>query len=196
MDRSLGAYYGMSGVAEGATGMQGMDPHLVGVFKNELEVQIGYALVAADQMNSYLHAAFPDTTSSMQFWQAANTALGAMATIGNILWPAQDRAGSKRRGQMLRGHLGVGDDSILGLHKVRNGLVHVDERIDRWFRNSEKKNFLAHAIAPKASIGGVADSDFARHFDPETKIIRVFGEELNFQSAVDDVVALRDLLSR
>lgn len=130
-------------------------------------------------------------------------ALNAMASIGNILWPAQDRkykgipkseASSKLRGRLLREALGVSDESVLTLHEVRNGFAHFDERLDQWFLAAENKTFIDLCISGSNGFRGVPDTAFARHFNPESGVVSVFGVSLDLQAAYMEVNVLGTLL--
>ncbi len=67
------------------------------------------------------------------------------ANISKILWPPRpkNRRGAphpytneqrEERAMVMRGDLGVPDDSALRLREVRDDLEHLDERIERWFQ--------------------------------------------------------------
>ena len=167
-----------------------LDPMLISIFRNELAFQSEQVLIAVEDLNRCLEGSQNDT----RFWYSLTGALNAMANIGNILWPQQNRKGSKRRAELLRQHLGLGPDSVLALHEVRNGFAHFDERIDEWHATSERRNFADRNIAGRTGIVGLDEGDFARNYDPEGRTISVFGKRLDFQGAVNDVTSLRGIL--
>jgi hypothetical protein len=66
------------------------------------------------------------------FWFGMDAGLGALGNISKILLPPGPRSQTQRRGRQLRAAFGVA---------LRDAFEHFDERIDRWFRQSPRRNF-------------------------------------------------------
>lgn len=179
-----------------------LDPFVANIFVREILTQAQQVTLSVDGMNEQL-AGFPEVFDADRFWYAANGALNAMANIGNVLWPQQDRkakgairpaVSSKHRGSILRNLLGIADSSVLALHEVRNGFTHFDERIDTWAATSQRRILRDRCVGEPHLFGATSPKQFARHFDPVTMTISVFGVTLDFQAAVDEVDSLREML--
>ncbi|WP_314324208.1 hypothetical protein [Paenarthrobacter ilicis] len=181
-----------------------LSSQLVWIFEQELLFQTRQVLRTIEPMNAFLTS--DDETKDVEgFWFCINSALNAMASIGNVLWPAQDRkylgagdqrSSSKLRAKLLREEIGVSDESVLTLHDVRNGFAHYDERVDRWYAQSENKIFIDLCISGNNGISGTSDITYARHFNTDTKVISVFGVSLNIETALQEVVDLNRLVEK
>ncbi|MDR6508207.1 hypothetical protein [Arthrobacter oryzae] len=181
-----------------------LSSQLVWIFEQELLFQTRQVMRTIQPINTFLTS--DDQTKDVEsFWFCINSALNAMASIGNILWPSQDRkylgahdvrSSSKLRGKLLREELGVSDESVLTLHDVRNGFAHFDERVDRWYVQSENKTFIDLCISGNNGLSGVPGTVHGRHFNSDTKVISVFGVSLNMEAALQEVVDLNRLIEK
>lgn len=181
-----------------------LSSQLLWIFEQELLFQTRQVMRTIEPMNTFL-AGDDEMKDAEGFWFCINSALNAMASIGNVLWPTQDRkysgigdvrSSSKLRGKLLREELGVSDDSVLTLHDVRNGFAHFDERVDRWYVQSEHKTFIDLCITGQTGNEGVPGAIYGRHFNPDTKVLSVFGISLNMEAALQEVVDLNRLVEK
>lgn len=126
------------------------------------------------------------------FWYSMNAFLNSAIAVANIVWPSARSASVKARSAELRAALGIGDNAPRGLRDVRNGFEHFDERIDAWRESSTNHAFIDTNVSPRnfIKVSGVSDSDVARHFDPTTNELGVFGKYMDVQLAVDELSAL------
>jgi len=77
-----------------------------------------------------------------------------------------DREDTVQRCAPLRRELNIADDSMLWSRKARDAMEHFDERLDKWCRTSERRNFADRIIAAPGQIVGFDAGDYARHYDP------------------------------
>lgn len=163
-----------------------VDRQLLWLLEGELLLQWGHAQRALRMVNEALGSGDSET-----FWFAIDSALGAMARISKILWPT--RAAPKEsveRCRSFRRAFEVDEASPVLNRSVRDALEHFDERLDNWARSSAHRNLADRVIAPRTAIVGLHPDDYARHFDPETNIVSVFGDRLDLQALVDAVADL------
>jgi len=111
--------------------------------------------------------------------------------ISKVFWPARSaREDTVQRCAHLRRELNIADDSMLRSRKARDAMEHFDERLDKWYRTSERRNFADRIIAAPGQIVGLDAGDYARHYDPESNVVTVSGDSLDFQGLVSEVDAL------
>ena len=70
---------------------------------------------------------------------------------------------------------------------MRNHFEHMDERIDRWWAESNRHNHADKIIGPKSTIDGIDPIDSFRWFDPSTSLVIFWGQEFNIQALVSEV---------
>lgn len=164
-----------------------LDPHLAWIFETEILNQWDHVTRSLVIMNRVIQGS-PDSDA---FWFAVDAALGAIGNISKILWPTRNApAETVARCAAMRAELGVDEDSTFRSRSARDALEHFDERVDRWFRESARRNFADRTIAPASAIVGLDPQDYARHYDPETHVVSVFGTSVDFQALVSEVDAL------
>ncbi|MFL0361341.1 hypothetical protein [Curtobacterium flaccumfaciens] len=134
------------------------------------------------------------------FWDAVERMLSAAVRVSNIFWPSSNRARVKRRARMLRARFDLANfGAYPDLRNVRNGFEHIDERIDDWAdRSGDFYIDLQIDDAPGAGASGIApsvlESNTARSYNPQTKVIRVFGESLSADALANELIVLRQHL--
>lgn len=104
-------------------------------------------------------------------WHHINGLLIYAARISRILWGKNGY--KKTRGEYLRGVLNISESSIFHYQNrdVRDDFDHIDERIDD-FERGDLKGRVDRNIAPVNDwIGNMGVGDYARHYDPQTRII-------------------------
>jgi hypothetical protein len=167
---------------------ENLHPQLAWQFERELLHQWAYVARSVGIMNSVLQNKSNDQDV---FWFAVDAALGAFGNISKVFWPTRSASkATTARCAAMRRTFKIPDGAMLKNRRVRDSLEHFDERLDRWYRTSQRKNFADQIIAPRAAIVGIDPGDYARHFDPETSIVTIFGDDLDFQALVSEVDAL------
>jgi hypothetical protein len=87
----------------------------------------------------------------------------------------------------MREAFGIRDESLMKERASRDSFEHVDERIDRWFRDSQRHNFLDRVISVPGAIEGADPGDYLRHFDPQANVVSVLGDAFDLQALVHEV---------
>jgi len=160
----------------------------VWMFEQEIIHQWDHAARAVVMMNAVLKQQVEDQDL---FWFALDAALGALGNISKIFWPTgHAKRYTVARCAHLRREYGIADDSMLRSRKARDAMEHFDERLDRWYRESVRRNFADRIIAAPGMIVGIDPGDYARHYDPESQVVTVSGDALDFQGLVSEVDAL------
>jgi len=157
-----------------------MNLMLLKLFQRQVLFQCECAMFAANELN----IALQNRDSKRVFYGLQNL-LNAAANISKALWGQQGKLSSKR--QSLRISIGVNDDSPLKPVIMRNNFEHLDERLDKWWKESKQHNHFDFSILPKSSVQGIAPIDWFRVFDPSTTDLYFWSQEFNIQDIVTEL---------
>jgi hypothetical protein len=157
------------------------------VFQREIRRQSEMVLVSLPNHNENLNT---KGVNQIAFWYTVDAMIGAMARAGDILWPAQKRGESKKRGKFLREIWGLSDDSILADKAVRNSFEHYAERIDTWAGRPDRIFVDSVIHDGNSGVHGVEALDTARSYDRRTHTVTMFGDSFNIQEAVEEIEML------
>jgi hypothetical protein len=158
-----------------------MDTFLLRTFQRQVELQCRFMLAAADELNT----ALAGRSKIEHVFYALQNLLNASANISKALWGARGKLAKERK--PLRDSIGIADDSPLRDVNMRNNFEHFDERLDRWWAQSEQHNFVDMSVGPPNMIMGTDDLDRFRMFDPATGNMTFWGEQFNIQAIVNEV---------
>jgi lysyl-tRNA synthetase class 1 len=185
----FGSFVAVYGLANAVTMIDGalarsrvvsMDTFLLRNFQQQVALQCKFVLASAEDLKKGVAE-----SNSEQIFYALQNLLNASANISKALWGARGKMANERR--LLRDSIGIGDDSPLREVNMRNNFEHFDERLDRWWAQSTRHNFIDMSIGSPNAFGGAADLDRFRIFDPATTNMTFWGEEFNIQSIVNEV---------
>jgi len=166
-----------------------MDLLLLRAHQIQIKHQCHAALNASEQANAALRARDQEL-----FWASIQNFLTAMANISKACWGQRGRLSAERAD--LRNSLSIADDSPLASTDLRNHLEHYDERLDRWYRESVRRNYVDFVIGPRArTLAGIDERDIFRFFDPETNEVIFWGEHYALQPLVDEIVRLLPIVT-
>ncbi|HUB92903.1 MAG TPA: hypothetical protein VMB52_00175 [Verrucomicrobiae bacterium] len=129
-----------------------------------------------------------DAGDQENFWAGAQNFLNATANISKSCWGQGGRLAQERRS--LRESLHIADNSPLSNTDLRNHMDHYDERLDRWYKESQNKNYADFIIGPVNSIAGLTPTDMFRHYDPSTGHIIFWGEHYSVPTLIKAVQTL------
>lgn len=114
--------------------------------------------------------------------------LSAVGILSDLFFP--DDRGSASRGERLRAAYGI--DPTSPLHssnmKVRNSVIHVDERLDRWLKSKAGQKVGPYSIEPWT--GEAPPPEDARHLrilDNSNWRLLVFGQVLDLTPLLREV---------
>lgn len=117
--------------------------------------------------------------------------LDAVSRASRILFPAgwrDDRHAQRRsvqRGNELRRLFSVPDDAYIANRHLRDHESHFDERLDRWFEESENLTFGRGMIGSirAAENLGIETTDILGMYDPEARAV-YFGKDMLYVEGV------------
>lgn len=175
-----------------------VDDWTIQTYLSELVNQAEAAELAVGDFNAALNGGARGVARAFASVQAL---LGAAALISKLLWPQPpsrnangdsltsgeetQRAYTIARARRLRELTAIKALPILESRKVRNGLEHFDERLDKFFLSSQ--TIVADRnIGPKDRLVVIDDSP-AMH-------LRLIDDERLTASVLDDEVSLQDLM--
>lgn len=96
--------------------------------------------------SAYEHLQLNDSNSNhIETWRSIQSILVATGNISKILWPHNSY---KSRGVALRNMLNINIDNPLSNRKFRNHFEHYDERIEKWFDESNSSSYIDLSINP------------------------------------------------
>jgi len=157
-----------------------MDLMLLRTFQQQVLTQCEFLLLAADDVNVSLN-----NHNTTRVFYALQNLLNAAANISKALWGQGGRLAAQRR--TLRDSIGISDDSPLRNVTMRNNFEHFDERLDKWWNESERHNNVDFNIMPKSMIVGADSIDLFRNFDPQTTDLWFWSQEFNTQEIITEV---------
>jgi hypothetical protein len=134
-------------------------------------------ILASEELNAAL-----EKRNVLNIFYALQNILNASANISKALWGQRGKFASERK--HLRESIGVNDESPLRNVTMRNNFEHFDERLDRWWKESKQHNMADFNLG---AIGGIAEIDSFRCFDPRTSDVSFWGQNFNVQNLIDEV---------
>lgn len=127
------------------------------------------------------------------FFASVHSAVNASANIAKALWGSGGEHAAERAD--LRESLGITADSPLSDVSLRNHLEHFDERLDRWYRSSERHHYVDFVVGPAhQTIVGTPDSDIFRFYDPDTTELVFWGEHYSLSALVQALERLEPIV--
>ncbi|MGM7777506.1 hypothetical protein ACSVHC_16025 [Arthrobacter sp. KNU-44] len=187
-------------------GDQHMRTELFKIFLGEIHHQSLLVIMATQDLDYHLGAHFDDPDrrtplSPDRVWYSLSSALNGMISIANICWPTKDttskdgkkpdsrRIAAEIRASEIRRTLVLPEHGLKAVREVRNALVHFDEKLDKFAREGPAA-FIGNLLGPAWLIGG-DNFVIARHYDPQTSQLSVFGKELHLHEALSQTIDLQ-----
>lgn len=162
-------------------------------FVVEAERQCQLALAAAEQMAENAGRFWPiaDSPSVIgDFFDHAQRFWNSAGILGKIFY-ARGTPRQLQRAEQLRAALGLPDVSPLADWTVRNGLEHIDERIDAWAE--QNPGAISYSRTGISRTGEAPPEPVMRHYDSMTDELSVWGKSVQLEPAV---AAVRDIQER
>lgn len=166
-----------------------MEPIVLSQFLRQAELQCRYAFASYEMVQRA--EAVQDITTVFYGAQNLVTALGNAA---KVFWGLKAEKTAARR--LVRERAGVAEDSPLKDVSMRNHYEHMDERIERWGKDSRRRNLVDLVCGPKGIIVGLEDIDMFRQFDPSSGVLYFWGAEFHVGAIMQDVAAFYPQLQR
>jgi hypothetical protein len=158
-----------------------MDIVLLRVFQGQVLLQCQFVLLAAEDLNQAMAK-----RNVRHVFYALQNLLNAAANVAKALWGSKGTSAGRKP---LRDSIGIGDDSPLRQVAMRNHFEHIDERLERWWQESER-HFYVDLNLGMGSVAGVARQDTFRNFDPRTTNLTFWGDDFNVQNIIDEVLKI------
>jgi|ERR1700678_1575093 hypothetical protein len=167
-----------------------MDLFLLRTFQTQITIQCKFALVAVGDIDSGA-----SKLNSEQVFYGIQNLLNAAANIRKALWGSDQKIVHYRK--PLRDSLDTDEHSVLFTKTIiRNHNEHFDERLDRWWYESKRKNFADFVVGPRNSIAGFDEIDRFRWYDPTTGDALFWGDAFNLRELVTEIKRLYPLAAQ
>ena len=153
---------------------------LLRTFQKQVLYQCEFLLLAATQVNTGLQE-----HNTIRVFSGLQNLLNAAANISKALWGQSGKLEAQR--QPLRDSINILDDSPLRVVTMRNNFEHFDERLEKWWLESQQHNYCDFNIMPKSTVKGIAPIDWFRSFDPVTSDLCFWSQEFNIQELIAEV---------
>ena len=147
-------------------------PELLLRYLDQIRLQASIAAWALDHIGDA-----GKRQDTVALWGGLQAFIGAQGCLSLLLWP--DSRGLKERGRAMRALLSVGDDSPLRDRSARNDLYHLDERMDRWARQSRNRDSVTASVEHLSAVldAGIELGDVLSLFDPQRGSVVLAGTE-------------------
>jgi hypothetical protein len=171
-----------------------MDTYLLRSFQGQVEFQCRAVVAAAQELDDALATmgqgdALGTVTAA---YIAIQNLLTAAANLSKALWGSGGKHAAER--EPLRRSINVGDDSPLRHVLMRNHFEHFDERLDKWWRESEHHNQVDMNLG-RVVFRDAAEIDTFRNFDPSTGELTFWGEPFNTRAIVAEARRILPIVS-
>lgn len=93
----------------------------------------------------------PEDRQRREVWVVLQAFLAHVGMASKFFFPATKDQLSLQRGEILKQHLEVAEDSPLASRTARNAFEHLDERMDNWLRTN-KAGILESVFPDEASL--------------------------------------------
>lgn len=155
---------------------------LLRVFQRQVADQCRLVLTAAPMID---HAASVEDQDAL--WIGCQVFVVGAGNLSKALWgDGKNRAKVATLRQPLRDSLEVADSSPLLPLAFRNHFEHYDERIDKWWKQSQSHNILDRMIGSAADVVGFTDLESFRIYDPSGPSIVFWGDRFDLQPIANE----------
>ena len=167
-----------------------MDAFIETRFLNEIIMQANRALYCKNLMNSFSQP----NPNNEDFYREAEHFIQHASGISLFLWNPREKKPITSRCLYLKEKLKINGASVLDNNKLRNSLVHFDERLDDWDKNSKNHAFIDQNTGNvQKFISGIEPKDFFRNYNPKNYIYSFWGEEYNIQDITNEIEKIKSL---
>lgn len=160
---------------------------LLHVFGGEI---IAYERVISREFSTLCSLSESPNPSASLIHDSVRVILGEASYVSLIFFPGDKARGpTKARAEFLRDEFGVCSKSLLSQRILRNHLAHLDERLDKWAKSSNKKNFGRGMLGTRADAirHGLEEADILGLFDPKRFEFAFSGDDINICDLVGEV---------
>ncbi len=123
------------------------------------------------------------------FWKTEHF-IQHMSAVSRFLW--NPRKSEHSRCSYIREKLKITAESILNNRKLRDNLVHFDERLGKWAAESKHRSFIDQNIGDIHNlICAVSQFDYIRNYNSKDSIYSFCGEEFNIQDIIEEIEKIK-----
>jgi hypothetical protein len=157
-----------------------------GRFRMPIYEPIDAQAMVAEAMDRAWETMRPTTDT----WYAVQNLLIACGNLSKLLWGKKSQAASRKD---LRDSLGMSDDSPLRDRTVRGYFEHFDEKLEGWYAQSERRNFVGRNIGPANMIQGLSEAERFHHFDPTTGSVTFTDKSVSLAALIAEIDRIRPI---
>jgi hypothetical protein len=168
-----------------------MDLMLLRLLQKQTLEQCTFILIAADQLQHRISSRTYDDV----FWREMQNFVASTANVSKLLWGQKAKLANQRKA--LRDSIMVTDSSPLKPTVMRNHFEHFDERLVRWWAESEelgRYSYTDRNIGVQDMWAKPEEKPF-RGFDPSTSMLTFWGDTYNLREIVEEVNRIYPLLT-
>lgn len=121
-------------------------------------------------------------------------AIGHSSALSRYFWPSPGGRESKEikrlrksRGEKLRKHYHLSDDSPLGSRELRNAWEHFDEKLDLFLLSNDAGYFFPMPIIGSHTLADDPVGKVFKLLDPDAECLVLLGEKYYFKPVQDEV---------
>jgi hypothetical protein len=88
-------------------------------------------------------------------------------------------------------------DAALATHRdpdLRNDFEHFDTRLEKWFAESEHRNYVGRNIGPPSAIAGVDTAERFQQFDPDAGVVAFWEHSVSLKDLIVEAARIRQLI--
>jgi len=158
-----------------------MDKFIEKIYLNEIIKQANRALFCVNAINNSVKSG-----SNEDVFREIEHFIQHASAISLLLW--NNKKKEKDRCRYLKEKLKIDGTNILSKRDLRNHLVHFDERLGKWAKNSNRHIFVDQNIGDVQNmVAGVEQTDIIRNYDPRNANYSFCGENFDIQSVVQEI---------
>ena len=131
------------------------------------------------------------TNDVTRSWCAVQNLLNAAANISKALWGKAGKLAEERK--PLRESIGLQDDSPLRNVTMRNNFEHMDERLDKWWKESTRHNVIDFGFGDMHSpsiVQGIDNIDIFRNFVPRTGELIFWNQRFDLDAIAKEIARI------
>jgi hypothetical protein len=168
-----------------------MDPVLLRTFQHQVSTQCEFVALAYESLQTLPNRRH---TSTAPYFSAIQALIGAAAAIRRAMWSTNAATSNARIA--LRQSLDTEDSSPINSPRMRNNFEHFDERIDKWWAESERRNFIDLNVMPENMFPRQEDINMFRAYDPHTGEVTFWGDRLNIHEIAAEAARIHQAAMR
>lgn len=124
---------------------------------------------------------------------AVQEAIGHIAALSRYFWPSPAGKKNKQhalrmaRGEKLREHLGLTDESPLADRELRNAWEHFDEKLDTYVLSNDAGYFFPTPLMDSHTLADEAVGKIFKLIDTENECLVLLGKKFFFRPLRDEL---------